>query len=199
MPSTSLDLRVNSYKNVFLQIEAIRCVGLSTFSTYISPGAQFKCGQIRDLRESYQIFQQLHLHMSGFTSTMALPITSSSSSCSSAFPSNVVGWSSHTFCTYTICRASLPAREGVHDIANHFTHLPLGPLPESVKRKTVVKVPERKSSAVVWTGRDEWMGAEEEDEEEGEEEGKVDDELIGMQRLTPILSEEQGRRNTRRH
>ena len=123
---------------------------------------------------------------------MASPITSSSDS---TFPSQIVEWSSHTFCTYTICRASLPAREGLHDIAEHFTYLPLEPLPESVKRKAVVKVPERKSSAVIWTGRDEWMGAEEEEEEEVE----VDDELVGMQRLTPILSEEQGGRNTGRY
>jgi hypothetical protein len=74
-------------------------------------------------------------------------------------PSNVVEWSSHTFCTYAICRATLPAQEGLHDIGTHFTHLPLEPLPDSLKRKRKgsAKEPERKSSAVVFTGREEWM------------------------------------------
>jgi hypothetical protein len=112
------------------------------------------------------------------------PITPSVSS------SNVVEWSSHIFCTYAICRATLPAREGLHDIGTHFTHLPLEPLPDSLKRKRKgsAKEPERKSSAVVFTGREEWMdGYVDEDGDEGTE---ADNELMGMQRLTPILSEE---------
>jgi hypothetical protein len=118
------------------------------------------------------------------------PSAASSSVSPPVSPSNVVEWSSHTFCTYTICRATLPAREGLHDIGMHFTHLPLEPLPDSLKRKRKgsAKEPERKSSAVVFTGREEWMdGYVDEGEDEGTE---VDNELMGMQRLTPILSNE---------
>ena len=126
---------------------------------------------------------------------MASPPSSSSSPPSSSISpslslSNVVKWSSHTFCTYAICRAAIPAREGFHDIGTHFTRLPLEPLPDSLKRKRKgsAKEPGRKSSAVVFTGREEWMdGYVDEGEDEGTE---VDNELMGMQRLTPILSEE---------
>ena len=110
---------------------------------------------------------------------------------SPTLPSTIVEWSSHTFCTYTICRASLPARESFHDITTHFTHLPLGPLGGSVKRKGGPRAPERKSSTGILTGRDEWM----EEGENGDDEAEVDNELVGMERLTPILSEEQKERN----
>jgi hypothetical protein len=124
----------------------------------------------------------------------SLPSSSRSPASSSISPSvsssNVVEWSSHTFCTYTICRATLLAREGFHDIGAHFTHLPLEPLPDSLKRKRKgsTKEPERKSSAVVFTGREEWMDGY---VDEGGDEGmEVDNEMMGMERLTPILSEE---------
>jgi hypothetical protein len=103
--------------------------------------------------------------------------------------SSLVEWSSHTFCTYTICRASLPARAGLHDIDTHFTHLPLRAMPAKARARARAKAkaePERKSSAVVFTGREEWMDGYA-DADQGEE---VDDELVGMERLTPILSEE---------
>ena len=53
--------------------------------------------------------------------------------------------------------ATLPAQEGLYDIGTHFTHLPLEPLPDSLKRKRKgnAKEPERKSSAVVFPGREE--------------------------------------------
>jgi len=102
----------------------------------------------------------------------------------------LVRWSDHTFCTYTICRATLPAREGLHDIATHFTDLPLKAVRPETRRKSragAKKEPERKSSAVVFTGRDEWMDGYVDAEPAAEE---MDDELVGLERLTPILSEE---------
>jgi hypothetical protein len=115
--------------------------------------------------------------------------TQTPSSTSSTPSSGFVRWSAHTFCTYTICRATLPVREGFHDIATHFTDLPLKAVRPATRRKSKArtKEPERKSSAIVFTGRDEWMDGYADTEQAAEE---MDDELVGMERLTPILSEE---------
>ena len=98
---------------------------------------------------------------------------------SSAPQPDMVDWEHHTFCSYSICRASLPAVEGLHDVPCHFTHLPLPPSP------TLQKTP----ISPQWSEKGEKAQG-----QLGEKEGKIPEQpeetVEEMELLTPIGSEE---------